>query len=80
MEIDLPIRIHRLKLEIKINTEIIYKLDVQDRIDFEFQIHLREVILDENDVAKALLDYINTNYINNIVVGASTRNALTRFH
>ncbi|KAK9946245.1 hypothetical protein M0R45_011719 [Rubus argutus] len=41
-------------------------------------IHLREVILDENDVAKALLDYINTNYINNIVVGASTRNALTR--
>lgn len=56
-----------------------YKLD---RIEFavEFQIQLKEVVLDEQDVAKALLDYISTNYINNIVVGASTRNALTRFH
>ncbi|KAL6208045.1 hypothetical protein ACLB2K_018997 [Fragaria x ananassa] len=41
-------------------------------------IQLKEVVLDEQDVAKALLDYISTNYINNIVVGASTRNALTR--
>lgn len=41
---------------------------------------MKEVILDEHDVARALLDYINNNYINNIVVGASTRNALTRFH
>ncbi|PRQ27995.1 putative protein kinase RLK-Pelle-RLCK-IXb family [Rosa chinensis] len=41
-------------------------------------VQMKEVILDEHDVARALLDYINNNYINNIVVGASTRNALTR--
>lgn len=41
---------------------------------------MKEVILDDHDVAKALLEYINNHYINNIVVGASTRNALTRFN
>ncbi|XP_050365685.1 U-box domain-containing protein 51 [Argentina anserina] len=41
-------------------------------------IQVKEVILEEPDVAKAILDYITSNYINNIVVGASTRNALTR--
>ncbi|XP_021824031.1 U-box domain-containing protein 52 isoform X4 [Prunus avium] len=39
---------------------------------------VKEVILDDHDVAKALLEYINNHYINSIVVGASTRNALTR--
>ncbi|KAM1388329.1 hypothetical protein ACFX2I_016473 [Malus domestica] len=39
---------------------------------------VKEVILDDSDVAKALLEYVNCNYLNIIVVGASTRNALTR--
>ncbi|KAF8401030.1 hypothetical protein HHK36_014333 [Tetracentron sinense] len=38
-----------------------------------------EVVLNGTDVSTAIIDYINTNnYIKNIVVGASTRNALTR--
>ncbi|KAJ9183607.1 hypothetical protein P3X46_007436 [Hevea brasiliensis] len=41
-------------------------------------VQLKEVILDESDVARALLDYISKNYIASIAVGASTRNALTR--
>ncbi|OVA08400.1 Protein kinase domain [Macleaya cordata] len=41
-------------------------------------VQAKEVILEDSDVSKALLDYISTNCINNIVVGASTRNALTR--
>ncbi|XP_068345633.1 U-box domain-containing protein 35-like isoform X2 [Pyrus communis] len=39
---------------------------------------VKEVILDDSDVAKALLEYVNCNYLNTIVVGASARNALTR--
>ncbi|KAK1258545.1 U-box domain-containing protein 52 [Acorus gramineus] len=41
-------------------------------------IHLKEVVLDDSDVTKAIVDYVNANSIHNIVVGASTRNALTR--
>lgn len=43
------------------------------------QVQLKEVLLEDTDVAKAILDYINKNYINSIVVGASTRNAFARF-
>jgi K+-sensing histidine kinase KdpD len=39
---------------------------------------LKEVLLDDNDAPKALLDYIQKNCISSIVVGASTRNALAR--
>ncbi|XP_065018593.1 U-box domain-containing protein 35 isoform X1 [Musa acuminata AAA Group] len=41
-------------------------------------VHMTEVVLEDNDVSKAIIDYINTNYIQNIVVGASSRNALTK--
>ncbi|KAF5444749.1 hypothetical protein F2P56_033856 [Juglans regia] len=41
-------------------------------------IQLKEVLLEDNDVPKALLDYIYKNCIESIVVGASTRNALSR--
>ncbi|XP_020536636.1 U-box domain-containing protein 52 isoform X2 [Jatropha curcas] len=41
-------------------------------------VQLREVVLDDSDVARALLDYISKHYIGSIAVGASTRNALTR--
>ncbi|KAK1270677.1 U-box domain-containing protein 52 [Acorus gramineus] len=39
---------------------------------------LREVVLEDTDVTKALVEYINANSLHNIVVGASTRNAFTR--
>ncbi|GAB4837072.1 hypothetical protein Ancab_001985 [Ancistrocladus abbreviatus] len=41
-------------------------------------VQLKEVVLDDVDVCKALVDYINTNFITNIVVGASSRNALLK--
>ncbi|GAB2223593.1 hypothetical protein Droror1_Dr00017734 [Drosera rotundifolia] len=41
-------------------------------------IQLKEVILEDADVAKALVDYINSNCIANVVVGASSRNALLK--
>lgn len=44
----------------------------------ERQVQLREVVLEDNDVPKALLDYIYKNCIQSIIVGASTRNALSR--
>ncbi|RWW81336.1 hypothetical protein BHE74_00010288 [Ensete ventricosum] len=43
------------------------------------QVHMTEVVLEDNDVSKAIIDYINANYIQNIVVGASSRNALTKY-
>jgi hypothetical protein len=39
---------------------------------------LKEVVLDDIDVARAVADYININLIGNIVFGASGRNVLTR--
>jgi len=39
---------------------------------------LKEVVLEEYDAPKAILDYIHKNFINSIVVGASTRSALAR--
>ncbi|XP_077247927.1 U-box domain-containing protein 35-like isoform X2 [Tasmannia lanceolata] len=41
-------------------------------------VQAKEVVLEDTDISKALVDYINANYINNIVVGASNRNAITR--
>ncbi|XP_031250095.1 U-box domain-containing protein 51-like [Pistacia vera] len=40
---------------------------------------LKEVVLEDNDIPKALLDYVCKNVLNNIVVGASTRNALASY-
>ncbi|XP_024033175.1 U-box domain-containing protein 51 isoform X1 [Citrus clementina] len=39
---------------------------------------LKEVVIDDNDISKAILEYIGRNLLSNIVVGASTRNALAR--
>ncbi|KAK6284350.1 hypothetical protein POUND7_003302 [Theobroma cacao] len=41
-------------------------------------IQSKEVVLHDIDVPSALVDYINNNNIGNIVVGASSRNVLTR--
>lgn len=43
------------------------------------QVQMKEVLIEEADVSKAMLEYISRNYINSMVVGASTRNAITRF-
>ncbi|KAF5188909.1 U-box domain-containing protein [Thalictrum thalictroides] len=39
-------------------------------------VEAKEVVLEDTDVTKALVDYINTNRVSTIVVGASTRSAL----
>ncbi|KAA8538725.1 hypothetical protein F0562_028294 [Nyssa sinensis] len=39
---------------------------------------IKEAVLDDSDVSKALLEYINRNCISSIVLGASSRNALAR--
>lgn len=46
---------------------------------YEIQVQLREVVLDDTDVPRALVDYVHKNCINNFVVGSSTRSALARF-
>lgn len=43
-----------------------------------FKVQAKEVVIVNNDVSKALLDYINDNIITNIVFGASTRSALQK--
>ncbi|KQJ94036.1 hypothetical protein BRADI_3g08127v3 [Brachypodium distachyon] len=40
--------------------------------------HLNEVILDNNDISKAIVDYATSHTITDIVVGASTRNTFIR--
>ncbi|KAJ0964454.1 hypothetical protein J5N97_025592 [Dioscorea zingiberensis] len=40
-------------------------------------IQLREVVLEDNDVSKVIIEYINANHINNIVVGASNKLVFT---
>ncbi|XWS72425.1 hypothetical protein CRYUN_Cryun02cG0038400 [Craigia yunnanensis] len=41
-------------------------------------IQMKEVILEDADISKALLDYISKNLINSIVLGAATRNGFSR--
>ncbi|KAL2896927.1 U-box domain-containing protein 52 [Bienertia sinuspersici] len=41
-------------------------------------VQVKEVVLEDSDVAKAILDYVNSNFITNIVIGASSRNALVK--
>ncbi|KAJ1278553.1 hypothetical protein BS78_04G088400 [Paspalum vaginatum] len=40
--------------------------------------HLKEVILDGNDISKAIIDYATSNAITDIVAGASTKNTFIR--
>ncbi|KAK4793725.1 hypothetical protein SAY86_024160 [Trapa natans] len=43
------------------------------------EIQCNEVIIEENDVVRGIIDYINTNVITVIVLGAPTRSGLFRF-
>ncbi|KAG1367574.1 U-box domain-containing protein 52 [Cocos nucifera] len=42
------------------------------------RVQMKEVILEDVDVSKAIIDYITANHVNNIVVGSSNRNAITK--
>lgn len=42
------------------------------------QIVVKEIVLEDNEVSKGLLDYINGHCVTNIVLGASSRSALGR--
>lgn len=42
------------------------------------QIEVKEVVLEDSDVSKAISEYIATQHIHNIVVGASSRKSLTK--
>lgn len=46
---------------------------------WSFQIQVKEVILQDTDVAQALTEYITQKFITTIVTGTSARNALTRY-
>ncbi|KAL9230400.1 hypothetical protein vseg_005760 [Gypsophila vaccaria] len=41
-------------------------------------VQAKEVILEDTDVSRGILDYINSNFISNVVLGASSRNALVK--
>jgi K+-sensing histidine kinase KdpD len=43
------------------------------------QMHLKEVILDNSDISKAIIEYATSNAITDIVVGASTKNTFIRY-
>jgi hypothetical protein len=43
-----------------------------------FQVQLKEVVIHDIDIARALVNYIGNNCIDTIILGASTRNPLTR--
>lgn len=52
---------------------------IDPNIFFPFiQVQVNEVVVQENDVSKALLEYVANNYITHMVIGASTRNALSK--
>lgn len=42
------------------------------------QIVVKEVVLEDADTSRAIVDYIKANNIQNMVIGASGRNAFTR--
>ncbi|KAI4377584.1 hypothetical protein MLD38_015186 [Melastoma candidum] len=42
-------------------------------------IQCRDVMLEDNDVARALIEYVNHNIIENLVVGAGTKSGFLRF-
>lgn len=39
---------------------------------------MKEAVIDDNDVVRGLLEFANRNVIHSIVIGASTKNHLTR--
>lgn len=42
------------------------------------QVHVSELVLEEADVSKALIEFITVNKIQSIALGASNRNAFTK--
>lgn len=42
------------------------------------QIHCRDILLEDTDVAKALIEFITHSAIENLVVGASSKNGFLR--
>lgn len=42
------------------------------------QLQCQEIIIDETDVAKAIIDYVVSQSVDKLVLGASDRNAFTR--
>lgn len=40
--------------------------------------HVRDIVLEDSDIAKALVDFVANNGITNLVVGTSSRNAITK--
>ncbi|KAJ8632909.1 hypothetical protein MRB53_026245 [Persea americana] len=41
-------------------------------------VHVRDIVLEDSDIAKALVDFVANNGITNLVVGTSSRNAITK--
>ncbi|XP_010424341.1 PREDICTED: U-box domain-containing protein 51-like [Camelina sativa] len=41
-------------------------------------ISMKEVVLDDSDVTTAILEYVNNNLVNNLVLGASSKNTFAR--
>lgn len=64
-----------LDYEILANINFSYKHSMYLRL---LQLIVKEVIVEDSDVSKALVEYINKHRISNIVLGASTRSAIAR--
>lgn len=43
------------------------------------QINVTEVVLEDTDICKAIVNYVNAWSIQNIVLGASTRSSLIKY-
>ncbi|RWR88003.1 U-box domain-containing protein 52 isoform X2 [Cinnamomum micranthum f. kanehirae] len=41
-------------------------------------VHVRDIVLEDSDIAKALVDFVANNGITNLVVGTSSRNAISK--
>lgn len=68
--------IHRLKLQFCQFQFFLHGFLVQ--IFLSFQLQCKEVVLDANDIAKAIIDYVVHESIDKLVLGASSRNAFSR--
>lgn len=67
---------HRLKLQFCQFQFFLHGFLVQ--IFLSFQLQCKEVVLDANDIAKAIIDYVVHESIDKLVLGASSRNAFSR--